>query len=54
MGLREPRWYSRQSKQVFMDSALFFLISTSENQANQLNMQIELSYRYFDYEGHNP
>jgi len=39
-------------KQVFKDFALFFL--KVKNQASQLNMQIKLSYEYFDHEGHNP
>jgi len=33
---------------------IFFQFLQVKNQANQLNMQIELSIDIFDYEGHNP
>jgi hypothetical protein len=40
---------------VFKVHALvFFLFLQVKNQANQLNMQTKLSYRYFDYKSHNP
>jgi len=39
----------------FEDCALiFFEFLQVKNQASRLNMQIKLSYQYFDYEGHNP
>jgi len=48
-----PYWYSRQPKHkykyFFKDCAIFFFLCM-KNQANQLNMQIKLSFRYFDYE----